>query len=313
MLSFKLNCEFLDHVSPDFASPEVLPPSIFDDCSNEIDKIIELMDLKKRKNDFLWAYSPYINEDGSMIDCKVKILKYDFQRGEFLIEFDDKYKNAELRSYEYTISQDITKVSKLRKYCCRSNLQMEYESITEARERKQMVARRRHDAQNQLNCEKAFINELANKYDYIKMDRFMKENIKKRLLVDLRNFEPKSYVRNLCVQVETLYIFSILKSLLFSQFFDEGIQKIVSRYRIHELPQQPTPFYALRSYELKGSPVEKMLSKNDAQMILKQYSLLGRKCYIDAIFRLKELNDFIINDDLFCHPVTYNVMYPILK
>jgi hypothetical protein len=56
---------------------------------------------------------------------------------------------------------------------------MEYESHSEAKTRKDMVARRRHEAQNQLNCEKAFINELAQKYDYIKMDRFMKENIKK--------------------------------------------------------------------------------------------------------------------------------------
>lgn len=41
-----------------------------------------------------------------------------------------------------------------------------------------MVAFRRLEAQNQLNCEKAFINELANKYDYVKMGREMKENIK---------------------------------------------------------------------------------------------------------------------------------------
>lgn len=31
LLSFKLKCEFLDHVTPDFASPEHLPHSIFDD------------------------------------------------------------------------------------------------------------------------------------------------------------------------------------------------------------------------------------------------------------------------------------------
>lgn len=116
MLSFKLNCEFLDHVSPDFSSPEHLPPSIFDDCSNEIDKILEIMEQKARKNDFLWAYSPYINEDGTMVDCKVKVLEYDNERGEFLIEFDDKYKNSELRGYEFSIHQDINRISKLRKY-----------------------------------------------------------------------------------------------------------------------------------------------------------------------------------------------------
>lgn len=74
---------------------------------------------------------------------------------------------------------------------------MEYESTSEAAARKEMVAKRRHEAQNQLNCEKAFINELANKYDYVKMDRFMKENIKKKLLFNLNTFEPHSYISNL--------------------------------------------------------------------------------------------------------------------
>ena len=178
LLSFKLKWEFLDHVAPDFGVPEHLPHSLFDDCSNEIDRILEVMKEKKRRGDSLWAYSPYIQDDGSMVDWKVKIVDYDFERLEFLIEFEDKYKWSELYGYEYLRDQDISKVSKLRKYWWRSNLQLEYESKHEADERKRMVAFRRLEAQNQLNCEKAFINELANKYDYVKMGREMKENIK---------------------------------------------------------------------------------------------------------------------------------------
>lgn len=102
---------------PDFGVPEHLPHSIFDDCSNEIDKILEVLKEKKRRKDFLWAYSSYIQEDGTMINCKVKVLNFDFDRGEFLIEFDDKYKCSELHSYEYLKDQDISKISKLRKYC----------------------------------------------------------------------------------------------------------------------------------------------------------------------------------------------------
>lgn len=56
-----------------------------------------------------------------------------------------------------------------------------------------------------------------------------------------------------------------------------------------------------------------MLCKEDAKLILKQYSLLGRQCYINIIFKLKHLNNFIINGQLFCNPVTYNVMYPIIQ
>lgn len=192
-------------------------------------------------------------------------------------------------------------------------MQLEYETKFEADARKNMVAKRHKEAQNQLNCEKAFISELANKYDYVRMGSDIKENVKKRLKVDLLEYEPKSYVNNLCLQVETLYIFSILKSLLFSQFFDSNIQKIVSRYSISEIPKKETPFYALQSYELNNGPVEKMLSKEDAKTILTQYSLLGRQCYIDVIYELKRLNKMIMDDPLFQNPITYDILYPVLQ
>jgi hypothetical protein len=78
--------------------------------------ILEMMEYRKRKNDFLWGYSPYINEDGTMTDCKIKVLEYDFDRGEFLIEFDDKYRECELRSYDYQQHKDLSRISKLTKY-----------------------------------------------------------------------------------------------------------------------------------------------------------------------------------------------------
>jgi hypothetical protein len=72
----------------------------------------------------LTAISPYILEDGSMEDCKVNVIEYDNNRGEFLVEFEDKY--------SLYSPQDTKKKQKLRKYCCRSNLQLEYESKFEA-------------------------------------------------------------------------------------------------------------------------------------------------------------------------------------
>ena len=97
------------------------------------------------------------------------------------------------------------------------------------------------------------------------MGREMKQNIKRKINFDLEENNPRSYVNNLCLQVETLYIFSKLESLLFSQFFDPNIRKIVSRYSIVELPKIECPYYALKSYDLNKSPIEKMLSKEDAK------------------------------------------------
>jgi hypothetical protein len=45
-LSFKLKCEFLDHITPDFGISEQLPHSLFDDCSTELGKILEIMNQK---------------------------------------------------------------------------------------------------------------------------------------------------------------------------------------------------------------------------------------------------------------------------
>jgi hypothetical protein len=78
------------------------------------------------------------------------------------------------------------------------------------------------------------------------MDSETKERIKAKILTDMNKFKPKSYVVNLLMQVETLYIFSVLKSLLFSQFFDPNIHKIVDRYKIEELRETRPGYYALK-------------------------------------------------------------------
>lgn len=56
-----------------------------------------------------------------------------------------------------------------------------------------------------------------------------------------------------------------------------------------------------------------MLSKEDAKMILTQYSLLGRQCFIDVVYKLKRFNRIVLNEPLFQNPITYDILYPILQ
>ena len=43
------------------------------------------------------------------------------------------------------------------------------------------------------------------------------------------------------------------------------------------------PYYALKSYEDSGEPIEKMLNREEARAILQDYSIVGKKSFIDAI------------------------------
>ena len=40
---------------------------------------------------------PYLQKNCQMVDCKVKVLEFDFDCGEFLVESDDRYKQSEER------------------------------------------------------------------------------------------------------------------------------------------------------------------------------------------------------------------------
>jgi len=67
-----------------------------------------------------------------------------------------------------------------------------------------------------LNAERLFIKELARKYDFIKMPLDIKERIKRRLVgVDLAKLD-RNRVEIVTLQVEALFVFSILKSIVYS-------------------------------------------------------------------------------------------------
>jgi hypothetical protein len=177
-----------------------------------------------------------------------------------------------------------------------------------------------------LNAERLFIKELARKYDFIRMPNDIKENIKRRIGVDLGKLD-RNRVELVTLQVEALFVFSILKSIVYSQIGDPYISRIVAQYKIEELAvtnqdikdevadyKPKVPYYALKAYEEKQGKLEKMLNRNEAKLILEQYSLLGKKAYIDVIQYLIRLNqDMIVATPLFMFPIDDRGMYITLQ
>lgn len=66
------------------------------------------------------------------------------------------------------------------------------------------------------------------------MPQAFKEQIKSRLAINLNNYS-RLRVEVLTLQVEALFVFSILKSIIYSQLGDPYISRIVAHYKIEEL------------------------------------------------------------------------------
>lgn len=85
------------------------------------------------------------------------------------------------------------------------------------------------------------------------------------------------------LQVEALFVFAILKSVVFSQLKDPYISAMVKSYRIEEEEKQQSPFFALRACELNKGQIEQMLGQKEAKKLLKEYSIFGKSAFITSI------------------------------
>ena len=76
-------------------------------------------------------------------------------------------------------------------------------------------------------------------------------------------------------------MFSILKSIIYSQVGDPFITRIVAQYKIEDISLSGkdvreeitdsghgVPYYALKAYEEKGGKFERMLNKKEAILVL---------------------------------------------
>ena len=104
---------------------------------------------------------------------------------------------------------------------------MDFETREQIEERRNQAKALRKEAMSKLNAERLFIYQLSKKYDYIRLPKKFKQNIKRKLVIDLAKYDPQR-VKQLVIQIEALFVFSVLKSIIYSQIGDPFITRIVS-------------------------------------------------------------------------------------
>ena len=145
----------------------------------------------------LRARTFFYRANGAIEEVSAKVIDYDEPRRKFIVELRGDGKV-------------------IRKQVARLNLVFDdFDTKEHIEERVSLAKKLRRNALFKLNAERLFVQELAHKYDYIKMPDSIKQNIKKRLVVDLKKFDPHR-VQVLALQVEALFVFSVLKSVIFS-------------------------------------------------------------------------------------------------
>jgi len=90
---------------------------------------------------------------------------------------------------------------------------VDFETKAQIEERRQTALSLRKEAMGKLIAERFFVTEVAKKYPYVKIPTSIKRNIRGRLGVDLGSFDQKR-VKLLVVQVEALFVFAVLKSVV---------------------------------------------------------------------------------------------------
>jgi hypothetical protein len=194
-----------------------LPLEIFDDFLLEADSIKQRIEHRKLSQmDPLKAKTQYFRLNGVIEEVRASVIGYDETRRKFIVEF--------------RVDGRV-----IRKYLGRLNLVFEdFDSKEHIEERRALARKLRRHTLFKLNAERLFVQELARKYDFIRMPGDIKANIKRKLKVDISRYDPHR-VQVLALQVEALFVFSILKSIIYSQIGDPFISRIVAQYNIDEM------------------------------------------------------------------------------
>lgn len=172
-LLIELSKEFLTHLDQSYFTIDRLPLEIFDDFLTEADSIKQRIELRRnRLEPPLTGKTTYYRVNGNNQEVKAKVLDYDEASRKFIVEYK------------------IDGKKKL-KYIGRLNIVFdEFDSKEHIEERRKLATKLRRNTLYKLNAEKLFIKELARKYDYIKMPPSFKQNIKRKVMVDLKSYDP---------------------------------------------------------------------------------------------------------------------------
>lgn len=74
-----------------------------------------------------------------------------------------------------------------------------------------------------------------------------------------------------------------------------------------------TPYYGLKAFEVKGGPIDHLISKKDCTDYLANYSLLGRKCFQESFaFITHQTLDILDKQPIFESPISEESAYSLI-
>ena len=94
----------------------------------------------------------------------------------------------------------------------------------------------------------------------------------------------KRELNPLVQQFESLYCYSMMKSIVMSEAEDENPQYacLITGYNVEHSKHHATPFFGLESSQRNKGPINHLINKKDCVEHLGSRSLLGRACFLKA-------------------------------
>ena len=105
------------------------------------------------------------------------------------------------------------------------------------------------------------------------------------------------------------------KSIIMSEAEEDEPQVscMLTGYSVERNKIDRTPYYGLRAYETDGKPIDHLVAKKDVVQYLQKYTLLGRKCFLEAMAFITEQTLSIIDTrPAFQMPITEDTAYLLM-
>ena len=259
---------------------ELMPFEAFiEDYISETTRIAHQINSKKQKGKPPFkAKTTFYHLDGRVEQILVHVVEYDENLKKFFVEYE-----IPEGPYSPKSGSNIVK-----KQSGRLNLQfVDFDTEEKLKRRFINAQNRRKVAMMLLAEERIILNELIYKYQDIFMPVNLKMQIRKLVnaRVSMNDYPHREICENLIMQVEALYVYSILKSVIRSQKNDLMIQKLMNKYALKsfEPPLVDHDGTMFKKYTILRFSKERREDYNNAVELINGQTVPGNKHLMDVM------------------------------
>jgi hypothetical protein len=144
-------------------------------------------------------------------------------------------------------------------------VRLEHDDPAELEQRKLEAFAWRENSLHYLRVHRLINDELTKRFSYISLNNEILARILRRVHIDLLKYNP-DIVRKIILQIESLFVFAMLKATLSSQKHDPAVKKLLFKYKVpldspaltYYWPQhrEKSHLSGIEHFNLKGTKVE---------------------------------------------------------